>query len=164
MWYFMNIVLDTLFGLMIAYLLFKIVDHVAVTNNIEVLKHGVYLDEKVDLVSTDTQDSPDKHINIRIWIVQVVVWCMIVFLSKIIVFFFEIAYHKPIVRTGEYFLSNLEGSPQLELVVVMVVFPVTLNTIQYWVSDAFLKGDKHISSRVAKQQAAKQESWFRFKR
>ena len=50
----MNIVLDTLFGLMIAYLLFKIVDHVAVTNNIEVLKHGVYLDEKVDLVSTDT--------------------------------------------------------------------------------------------------------------
>ena len=49
----MNLVLDTLFGLMIAYVLFKIVDHIAVTNNIEVLKHGVYMDEKVDLVSTD---------------------------------------------------------------------------------------------------------------
>ena len=68
MWYFMNLVLDTLFGLMIAYVLFKIVDHIAVTNNIEVLKHGVYMDEKVDLVSADKKDSPDKHINFRIWI------------------------------------------------------------------------------------------------
>ena len=146
----MNLLLDTLFGLMIAYLLFKIVDHVAVTNNIEVLKHGVYMDEKVDLVSSDTKDSPDRHINIRIWIVQMVVWCMIVFLAKIIVFFFEIAYHKPIVRIGEDILSTLEGSPQLELVVVMIVIPVTFNTIQYWVSDTFLKGDKHISTRVGK--------------
>jgi len=64
----MNLVLDTLFGLMIAYVLFKIVDHIAVTNNIEVLKHGVYMDEKVDLVSTDNKDSPDKHINFRIWV------------------------------------------------------------------------------------------------
>ncbi len=65
----MNMVLDTIFGLMIAYLLFKIVDHIAITNNIEVLKHGVYMDEKVDLVSTEIKDSPDKHINFRIWIV-----------------------------------------------------------------------------------------------
>ena len=143
-------VLDTVFGLMIAYVLFKIVDHIAVTNNIEVLKHGVYLDEKVDLVSSDTKYSPERHINFRIWVVQMVVWCMIVFLSKIIVFFFEIIYHKPIVRTGELFLSKLEGHPQLELVVVMVVIPVTFNSIQFWVQDNFLKGDKHISNRVAK--------------
>lgn len=150
MWYFMNMVLDTVFGLMIAYVLFKIVDHIAVTNNIEVLKHGVYMDEKVDLVSIDKQDSPDKHINFRIWVLQMVVWCMIVFLSKIIVFFFEIIYHKPIVRIGELFLSKLAGHPQLELFVVMVVIPVSFNSIQFWVQDNFLKGDKHIKSRVAK--------------
>jgi hypothetical protein len=132
-WYFMNLLLDTLFGLMIAYLLFKIVDYVAVTNNIEILKHGVYTDEKVDLVSSDSNNSPDKHINFRIWVVQMVVWCMIVFLSKIIVFFFEIIYHKPIVKMGELFLSNLAGNPQLELVVVMVVIPVSFNSIQFWV-------------------------------
>lgn len=146
----MNLALDTLFGLMIAYMLFKIVDHVAVTNGIEVLKHGVYMDETVDLVSTDTKDSPDRHINIRIWIVQMAVWCIIVFLAKIIVFFFEIAYHKPIVLIGQNILQNLEGSPQLELVVVMIFIPVTLNSVQYWISDNFLKGDKHIQTRVAK--------------
>lgn len=132
-WYFMNMVLDTIFGLMIAYLLFKIVDHIAVTNNIEVLKHGVYLDEKVDLVSSENKDLPDKHINFRIWIVQMVVWCMIVFLAKIVVFFFEIIYHRPIVALGVRFLSGLEGNPKIELVVVMIVFPVTLNSIQFWV-------------------------------
>jgi len=146
----MNMLLDTLFGIIIAYALFKIVDHIAVTNNIEVLKHGVYMDEKVDLVSQDTQDSPDKHINFRIWVVQMVVWCMIVFLSKIVVFFFEIIYHKPIVRIGELFLANLAGNPQLELVVVMIIIPVSFNSIQFWVQDNFLKGDKHISNRVAK--------------
>ncbi len=128
-WYFMNMFLDTIFGLMIAYALFKIVDRIAVTNNIEVLKHGVYMDEKVDLVSENKNDSPDKHINFRIWIVQMVVWCMIVFLAKIIVFFFEIIYHRPIVKMGEFFLSKLDGNPQLELVVVMVVIPVSFNSI-----------------------------------
>lgn len=135
---------------MIAYALFKIVDRIAVTNNIEVLKHGVYMDEKVDLVSENKNDSPDKHINFRIWIVQMVVWCMIVFLAKIIVFFFEIIYHRPIVKMGEFFLAKLDGNPQLELVVVMVVIPVSFNSIQFWVQDNFLKGDTHISKRVAK--------------
>lgn len=58
-----------------------------------------------------------------------VVWCMIVFLAKIVVFFFEIIYHRPIVALGVSFLSGLEGNPKIELVVVMIVFPVTLNSI-----------------------------------
>ena len=58
-----------------------------------------------------------------------VVWCMIVFLAKIVVFFFEIIYHRPIVALGVRLLSGLEGNPKIELVVVMIVFPVTLNSI-----------------------------------
>jgi hypothetical protein len=54
---------------------------------------------------------------------------MIVFLAKIVVFFFEIIYHRPIVALGVRFLSGLEGNPKIELVVVMIVFPVTLNSI-----------------------------------
>jgi hypothetical protein len=54
---------------------------------------------------------------------------MIVFLAKIVVFFFEIIYHRPIVALGVRLLSGLEGNPKIELVVVMIVFPVTLNSI-----------------------------------
>ena len=47
----MNLCLDMIFGTLIAYILFKIVDHIAIKHNIEVLKHGVYTDESVDLIS-----------------------------------------------------------------------------------------------------------------
>ena len=45
------------------------------------------------------------------------------------------------------------GHPRLELVFVMVVTPVTLNSIMFWVQDAFLKGDKHLDARRAEQEA-----------
>ena len=35
----------------------------------------------------------------------------------------------------------------------MVVTPVTLNSIMFWVQDAFLKGDKHLDARRAEQEA-----------
>lgn len=102
----MNYLLDSIFGLLIAYVLFRILDYIAVKNDIEILKSGVYMDEKVDLVDKDRKDT-DKQINYRIWIVQMCIWTMIVFLSKIIIFFFEVMYHKPIIKLGNFLLSGL---------------------------------------------------------
>ena len=102
----MNYLLDSIFGLFIAYVLFKILDYFAVKNDIEILKSGVYMDEKVDLVDKDRKDT-DNQINYRIWIVQMCVWTMIVFLSKIIIFFFEVMYHKPIIKLGNFLLSGI---------------------------------------------------------
>ncbi len=64
------------------------------------------MDEKVDLVDKDRKDT-DNQINYRIWIVQMCIWTMIVFLSKIIIFFFEVMYHKPIIKLGNFLLSGL---------------------------------------------------------
>jgi len=46
---------------------------------------------------------------------------------------------------GNFILEGFHGHPQMELVFVMVVVPVTLNSLQYWVQDNFLKGniEKH---------------------
>jgi hypothetical protein len=52
-WYFMNSTLDMIFGTIISYIFFMLIDWWADLNNIEVLKHGVYMDEKVDLVNND---------------------------------------------------------------------------------------------------------------
>ena len=125
------------------------------------------MDEKVDLVDKDRKDT-DNQINYRIWIVQMCIWTMIVFLSKIIKFFFEVMYHKPIIKLGNFLLSGLQGKPELELFIVMVFVPVTLNSIQYWIQDTFLKGDKHIEDRTNKQLEEKRaaenmaHSWFIF--
>lgn len=49
----MNSTLDMIFGTIISYIFFILIDWWADLNNIEVLKHGVYMDEKVDLVNND---------------------------------------------------------------------------------------------------------------
>jgi len=49
----MNHSLDCTFGLLICYGLFKLVDLMAVTYGIEVLKSGMYMEEEVTLVDTD---------------------------------------------------------------------------------------------------------------
>lgn len=151
----MNLTLDMVFGSIISYFLFSIIDWWAARNNVEVLKQGVYLDEQVDLVTDKAR--PEEHVNYRIWFIQVAVWCIIVSLSKIVVFFYEIANFKKVYRAGEWSLGSmgLFGNPQLELFVVMIVVPVTFNSIQFWIQDGYLKGDKHIDERIAKQ-----ESWF----
>jgi len=133
-WYFMNLSLDCIFGLLIAYILFLIVDHYAVKYNIEVLKSGVYMDESVNLINNKGEKAdPDSQLNYKIWMLQVLVWCLIVLLSKIIVFFFEIVYARPVYLLGEEILSPLNGYPEVELVVVMILIPVSFNTIQWWI-------------------------------
>jgi hypothetical protein len=51
----MNVSLDNVFGTLIAYSLFRILDNFAVKNKIEILKQGVYIEENVDLL-TDKKD------------------------------------------------------------------------------------------------------------
>jgi len=77
---------------------------------------------------------------------------MILFISKIIVFGFEVVWYRPIVGTGTLLLSVFDGYPKIELVVVMVILPVAFNSGLYWVTDTFLKGDKHIENRKSKQE------------
>jgi hypothetical protein len=36
----------------------------------------------------------------------------------------------------------------MELIFVMVIIPLTLNSIQYWVQDSFLMGEKHMKERA----------------
>lgn len=148
-WYAMNLILDMIFGTLISYILFKLVDWFADKNNIEVLKSGMYVDEKVELLNQDGTKK-DPPVNYKIWFIQLTVWCMIVFLSKLIVFFFAVAHHKPILAVGVEMLSCFKGQPKLELITIMVIFPVTFNSVQLWIQDAFLKGDKHIDTRIQK--------------
>jgi len=135
----MNLALDTCFGLFIAYLLFRVVDHYAMKYDIEELKSGVYIDESVQVFNKE--EDQDEHINYRIWFLQVLVWCILVFISKIIVFVFEVSFYKPVVAIGEEFLSIFDGHPNIELFAVMIVIPVTLNSVQFWIQDNFLKGE-----------------------
>lgn len=49
---------------------------------------------------------------------------------------------------GESALTGFQGSPQLELLFVMVLLPLSLNSVQYWIQDSFLQGNKHMEERA----------------
>ena len=57
----------------------------------------MYYDEGLDL--TEERDQ-DKYINYRIWLVQLLVWCMIVALAKIITFFIILKDHQALYAIG----------------------------------------------------------------
>ena len=50
-------------------------------------------------------------------------------------------------------LEGFKGHPKLELIVVMIFIPVTINSLMFWVQDGFLKGDKHLDARRLEQEA-----------
>ena len=85
-WYLMTMLLDCSIGMFLAYLLFKIVDEIAIRFGIETLKSGVYTEKNVPVEATDDFD-PDEYIDVRIWLIQVIVWVMCTFIAKICVFF-----------------------------------------------------------------------------
>ena len=93
---------------------YKIVDTIAIVFEIEVskttanadqiLKSGIYTREDVSLSEGDA----DKHIDVRIWVVQVFMWTSCIFIGKIFVFFQEIIYFRELLKVGYYVMNYLD--------------------------------------------------------
>ena len=48
-------------------------------------------------------------------------------------------------------MSVLDGRPNLQIAMVLVIVPIILNSLVWWVQDAFLKGDSHLEQRKQAQ-------------
>ena len=149
MWYFVTCLLDCSLSAGTAFLIFKLIDEIAVRFGIEILKSGVYIDKNVPL--DDDEIDPDEYVDVRIWLVQVLVWIICNFISKIVVFFVQLRYHVELVAFGTQALAGFEGYPNTELVTVMIIFPFVLNTIIFWVQDNFLSGSNKLDARKQEQ-------------
>ena len=126
-WYFINLTLDCFLGVLLAYMVFSVVNYFAMKFDIDILKSGIYTDKSVSLI--DGKESPDDAIDMRIWAVQVIVWVLCTLIAKMFIFFFILAYHKQMVACGNFFLSIFKPYPKLELVMVMIIIPLTFNAI-----------------------------------
>lgn len=124
-WYLINLTLDCFLGVLIAYGVFTIVNNLAVRFGIEILKSGVYTHKSVSLI--DGKEVPDDSIDMRIWTVQLMVWIICTLIAKVFIFFFILQYHKECVVAANLFLDLFKGHPQIELVFVMIIIPLTFN-------------------------------------
>jgi len=74
------------------------------------------------------------------WIPQLVIWLIIVIIGKIIILLFLLNLIVSIDKGIKFLFQIFSHQPELELVMVMIVIPKILNSVQIWVKDSFLKG------------------------
>ena len=68
-------------------------------------------------------------------------WLCIILMCKMILWeVILIPLHRPLGDMGTYILHPVATDPTLELVLVMIVVPLFLNLLQFWIQDDFLQG------------------------
>ena len=143
-WYFVNLAMDVSIGLTLSYCMHQVIEYIATKHDIDGLKSGVYFSDK-DKVQ-------DQNINYRIWLLQLVIWCIIVLLVKLAIFGLQLYFATWLAMFGETCLEDFQGKPELKLIFVMVMLPLILNSVQYWIQDNFLSGDKILAEMLERQK------------
>lgn len=132
--------MDTTMGITLCYLIHSFIERIAIKHDIDTLKSGLYF--------TGEDKPTDDNIDYRVWAVQLVVWCIIVLLVKFILFLIQLYFSESLATFGETCLNDFKGNPKMELIFVMVIMPLFLNSLQYWIQDNFLMGNKHMEERA----------------
>ena len=73
-----------------------------------------------------------------IWFPQLVVWMTIVTVAKICTLLIVYQFILPLDVILTFLFKIFVGQPELELIVVMIIIPTMLNTVQFWITDTFL--------------------------
>ncbi len=77
--------------------------------------------------------------QLNIFLAQLAVWLLIVLSGKLLIVLLLYQFIIPINSVMHYMFHSLQSQPELELVLVMIVIPAVLNTVQFWITDTFLK-------------------------
>ena len=77
--------------------------------------------------------------NWRRYYKQLVLWLVVVTVMKLTVLVFLVVFEPLLAYLAALALSPVRGDYKAKLVVVMVITPVIMNSLQFWVTDSFLK-------------------------
>lgn len=123
-WYWTSFIIDCTFGLLLNYLILRTTEWL----------FGYESGHYGDIEESSTDDTIDWHA----WLNQVLVFCMVICLSKLIVTSFLLfnPWVAKLGMWGTYWIKN----PDDRLLFVMVITPTVMNTMAFWVTDEFIKG------------------------
>lgn len=127
-WYFLNYAVDTLLGMALCYLLLHGIERCLGESSTFAFKSGYY----------------GENVECTLWGYQVFIWLMIIFVVKGIIWVMMALFVEPLQFFGSFLLLPLSGHPQLELIAVMIIIPLVLNSLVFWITDSFLKNDKEV--------------------
>lgn len=124
--YLLNLGIDTTLGIPILILMLRVLNLIAsytpLANPPESIESGNY-------------GHPPKAFW---WFKQSIIYFIGLLSMKVCVFFI-IQLFPFIVRVGDWALQWTEGNTALQIIFVMLLFPVTMNAIQYYIIDIFIK-------------------------
>ncbi|CDJ53537.1 hypothetical protein, conserved [Eimeria brunetti] len=120
-WYWINIVVDTTLGVYVQYMLLQGARRLF--KGAACLDYGVY-------------GAPPRW---SACISQGLSWQLFCFLMKAAATAFMLALQGPLFFIGSVLLASLDANPNAKLFVVMVATPFVMNSLQYWVTDSFIK-------------------------
>ncbi|KAJ1659392.1 hypothetical protein IWQ61_001524 [Dispira simplex] len=126
-WYFMNLVLDTTVGVYILYLYLKLIQKVVRQLQLTDMESGNY-------------GTPPR---VRIWAKQSIAFFVALLLMKLTVTI-ALAVFPSLAIVGRIFLAPFRqvGDPRIQVVMVMLVVPLIMNIVQFWLIDQVVK-QKH---------------------
>jgi len=129
-WYFINFFVDTTFGLALNYTLLKCSTSHFRKKKYNELIPGEYL--------------PGNNFYNKSFLLQLCVWLFIILLSKAILMgLILLPFRTQLNSLGKGLLGPVSSNHTLELCVVMIIFPLLFNIIQFWIQDNILKGKRH---------------------
>ncbi len=132
-WYFINFNVDVVFGTLLNWVLLK--------------RFNRYIEKKNwNIMDTGSYKSSENCIN-KSFIYQTLAWISIIFTAKLIILALILMPFAEVLNSyGRWVLGPVSHNIDLELTIVMVVFPLIFNVIQFWIQDTFLRGKKHYIS------------------
>jgi len=131
-WYFVTVVLDCTLGAFLSYIFMWLMDGIANSSDWTILKTGLYYDEYME------GNKKCYKLDWKKYGSQLGVWLAITLIVKIILLIMLKICKLFLVNLGTFFLSPFSNA-KIRLVMVMIIFPVILNALYFWVVDNILK-------------------------
>ena len=131
-WYFVTVVLDCTLGAFLSYIFMWLVDGIVSSSELEILKTGLYHEEYME------GNKKCYKLKWKKYGAQLGVWLVVTLIVKLILLIMLKICKLFLVNLGGFFLSPFSNA-KVRLVMVMIIFPVLLNALYFWVVDNILK-------------------------
>lgn len=130
-WYLLNLLLDTTLGVGVLYLVLKMLNRVF---------------DRMGFSQAVASGYYGKPPQFSIWLSQFSIFFMGLIIMKILVVII-IEIFPSIVELGHFLLSPLEklGDTRYQIIVVMLLVPLVMNVIQFWLTDQIIKAQSKVS-------------------
>ncbi|KAI8377518.1 vacuolar membrane protein-domain-containing protein [Radiomyces spectabilis] len=124
-WYFLHILVDTTFGVGVIWAILKMVKIITKRFHLSGFESGVYGD-------------PPLWRQSRRWFKQLLVYIMALIMMKVVVMTLFVVCPW-IENLGKWALHWTLGNYKLQVVFVMLIFPLVMNIVQFWIVDVIVK-------------------------